>query len=425
VAVVAPPHGRAAHQVPARVTAREVLGVPEFRALLGSSALSILGDEIARIAVALLVYDWTGSAFYAAATFACSYLTWLVGGPVLSTLADRLPRRQLMIACDLLRAGLVALLVVPDVPLAAVFVVLVLVGILAPPFDAAKSAVLPEVLTGDRYVVGNALQGTVFQAARAVGFLVGGAVVQATSAQGALGIDALSFLLSAALLAARVQERPRPAPATTSLLTDTGAGVRLVAGDRVLRRMLAFGLLGGLVMVAPEGLAVPVAEKLGGGPLTAGLLVGAVPAGFLVGSLLLLRLAPAHRLALLPLLVVVSGVALLVTPALRTTGALTAAWFVCGAGSALSVVANAAYMQAVPAAVRGRAFGVAATTLMAVQGVLLLAVGALGEVLDPPVVVAVAGLVALVGVVPLARTPLGPAGTGSTAAPGGAGGAVR
>jgi hypothetical protein len=383
--------------VPAeRATVRTALGVREFRALLASSALSMAGDQVARIAVALLVYRRSGSAFAAAATYALSYLTWLFGGPVLTALADRLPRRRLMVVCDLLRAALVCVLLVPHVPLSVVFGVLLLVGLLSPPYDAAKSAVLPDVLPGDLYVVGNALQNTVFQAANVAGFLLGGAVVAVTSVHGALAIDAASFVLSALLLAA-VAERPLPERQDASLLTDAVEGFRLVARRRPLRRLLAYGLLGAVVMVTPEGMAVPVARELGGGPLAAGVLTAAVPAGFLVGSFLLLRVPPARRTALLPGLVVLSAAALLVTPLLSSVASVATAWAVAGAGSALGIIANAAYMQAVPAELRGRAFGVADTLLMALQGVVLLAVGALAERLDPLGAVAVAGVGALGG----------------------------
>ena len=380
---------------------REVLAVREFRALLGSSALSLMGDQIARIAVAVLVFERTGSAFAAASTVACSYLPYLLGGPLLATLADRVPRRRLMVVCDLLRAALVGLLVLPDVPLAVLFPVLVMVGLLSPPFDAAKSATLPEVLHGERYVVGNALQGTVNQAGQMLGFLAGGTVVAMTGAHGALAVDAATYLLSALVLAARVHERPVPPARGTSLLADTRDGFGLVSHDPVLRRLLAFGLLASLVMIAPEGLAVPTADSLGGGAATAGLLTAAVPAGFLLGSFLLLRIHPQRRVGLLPVLLVVSGVVLMLTPLVHHTAAVTALWVVAGAGSALSVVANGAYMTAVPSELRGRAYGVASTALMATQGGLLLGLGALAEVLGALATVATAGAVALLGVLPL------------------------
>lgn len=400
-------------EAPARV--RDVLRVPEFRALLASSVLSITGDQVARIAVALLVYERTGSSFAAAATYACSYLTWLVGGLVLSTVADRVPRRRLMVWCDLLRAAAVALLLVPQAPVALVFVVLLLVGVLSPPFDAAKSAVLPEVLPGDAYTVGNGLQSSVFQAANALGFVLGGAAVALVGIRGALALDALSFLLSAALLATGVRERPMPPRDGASLLTDTAAGVGLVTRDQDLRRLLAFGLLGAVVLIAPEGLAVPVAADLHlGAPnasataaYSAGLLTAAAPAGFLVGSALLLRLPQARRVARMPAMVVGAGAALLLTPALaQVSGTLgtvlvALAWGGAGAGSAMLLVANAAYMRAVPVAMRARAFGVANTALMVLQGLLLLTMGALAELVDPAWVVAAAGAAALVAVAPL------------------------
>lgn len=393
--------------VDGRVTVRQVLGVGEFRALLVSSLLSVLGDQVARIAVALLVFERTSSAFAAAATYACSFLPWLVAGPVLSALADRLPRRRLMVVSDLLRAVLVGLLVLPGVPLAGVYALVVAIGFLSPAFDAAKAAVLTEVLTGDRYVVGNAVQNTAIQTAQVLGFLVGGAAVAFASTGGALAIDAASFLLSALLIGLAVQERPLPERHLETLLADIREGVSLVAGEPRLRRMLSFGLLGALVTIAPEGLAVPVGKALGGGDLTVGVLTAALPAGFLVGSAVLLRLAPERRLALLPPLVVLSSVALLVTPLVHATAGVAVLWVFVGMGSALNLVANAEYMQAVPRELRGRAFGVADTALTAWQGGLLLVVGALAEPLPPSVVLSITGAAALVGLVVLGVHPRG------------------
>lgn len=387
-----------------------MLGLPEFRAVLASAGLSVLGDQVTRIAVALLVYERTGSAFASSATYACSYLTWLVGGPVLSALADRHRRRRLMIVCDLLRMVLVALLVLPDVPLAAVFGVLVLVGLLAPPFDAAKGALLPELLDGDQYVTGNAVIGFVAQAGQVVGFLVGGLLVAAAGARGALALDAATFLASAVALALFVRERPAPRGEGGSLIRDIRQGVGLVAGSPVLLRMLGFGLLGSVVMVAPEGLAVPVAYQVGGGAATSGVLSAAVPAGFLLGSFLVLRLDPDRRIELLPALVGLACVPLLLTPLAGSGGLVAALWLLSGLGNAGQLVANASYMIAAPAEARGRAFGLAVTALMALQGLVLLAVGALSNVVDPRSAVAASALATLVLLPLVARRPADRAG---------------
>ena len=96
----------------------------EFRALWLAQILSVLGDQLARVALTLLVYDRTRSPLLAAVTFAASVLPVFVGGLVLSPLADRLPRRAVMIACDLARMVLVLIMAIPGVPLP------VLVGLL-------------------------------------------------------------------------------------------------------------------------------------------------------------------------------------------------------------------------------------------------------------------------------------------------------
>ena len=395
---------------PPAVSVREVLGVPEFRAVLASSGLSILGDQVARIAVALLVYERGGSAFAASATYACSYLTWLVGGPALSALADRHRRRRLMVTCDLLRAVLVAVLVLPDLPLWVLFAVLVLVGLLAPPFDSARSALLPEVLEGERYVTGNAVSNTVAQAAQVGGFALGGLLVGVAGARGALALDALTFVVSGLLLAAGLRERPVPT-GTTTLARDVREGVRLVVHDRGLRRLLGYGVLAAVVMIAPEGLAVPVADTLGGGAATTGLLTAAVPAGFLIGSFLLLRVPVDRRLDMVPRLVALACVPLLLTPLVDASWLVGLLWLLAGCFSAASLVINAAYMVAAPTGARGRAYGVAVSALMAVQGVTLLIGGALAESLDPRLAVTVLaavalGLTSLLGLAPGRATPV-------------------
>src|SRR5258708_25704214 len=102
--------------------------------------LSLVGDLLATIALTVLVYNNTGSTLLAAATFAIGYLPWVVGGPILAALADRLPWRRTMITCDLVRAAIVGLLALPGVPVPAPLVLPFSSPLLTPPFEAARSA---------------------------------------------------------------------------------------------------------------------------------------------------------------------------------------------------------------------------------------------------------------------------------------------
>jgi len=387
------------------VTYRAVLRVREYRALLFADGLSTLGDQVARIAVALLVLERSGSAFAASATYACSYLTWLVGGPLLSALPDRYPRRRLMIMCDLARMLLVACLAIPGVSLWVVFAVLTVVGLLAPPAEAARSALLADILKGEQYVVANALTNAVGQGGQVFGFVTGGALVAGLGVQAALLLDAATFGVSALLLLGAVHERlidRADSAQHGSALQEAAAGFRLVAGSPRLRGLLAWGLLSAGSGVAAEGLAVSISDQHGGGALWAGVLTAAVPAGFLLGSWLLLKVQADRRESLFPGLVALGCVPLLATPLVEDLRLITALWVLAGCGGALQIVANSAYVQAVPAQLRGRAFGVAGTTMMVLQGVLLLGAGALAELTGPrlPIAVIAGGCLLLVPLIP-------------------------
>ena len=384
-----------------RVTYREVLAVREFRGLLLSDGLSTLGDQIARIAVALLVLERSGSAFAASATYATSYLTWLLGGPLLSALPDRYPRRRVIVACDLARMALVASLAVPGLSLWVVFGVLIAVGLLSPPAEAARSALLADVLEGEPYVVANALSNAVGQAGQVGGFVLGGALVGLIGVEGALLADAATFAASALLLVVLVEEHVvLRTDAGAAMLSEAVAGARLVWRSPRLRRLLAWGLLSAGSVIAAEGLAVAITQEQGGGPLAAGILTAAVPAGFLIGSWALLRVPSVRREGLFPALVALTCLPLLATPFVDSLVLITALWVLAGCGNALQLVANSSFVQAVPPHLRGRAFGIAATLLMVLQGVVLLGAGALAEVTEPRVPIAVLALLSLL-VVPL------------------------
>lgn len=381
----------------------EVLRVREFRGLLVADGLSTLGDQVARIAVALLVLERSGSAFAASATYACSYLTWLLGGPLLSALPDRYPRRRVMVVSDLVRMVLVALLALPGLSLWLVFTLLILVGLLSPPSDAARSALLADVLEGEGYVVGNALSNAVGQAGQVGGFVAGGALVGLIGVEGALLADAATFAVSAVLLLAMVKEHRVVRAADTapgSALSEALAGAHLVWGSKRLRVLLFWALLSAGSVIAAEGLAVPISDELGGGPLAAGILTASAPAGFLIGSWLLLRVPSSRRETLFPVLVAVTCLPLLLTPLVESIPVLVALWVLAGCGNALQLVANSAFVQAVPVHLRGRAFGVAVTLLMVLQGLVLLAAGALAELTGPRTPIAVLALLSLL-LVPL------------------------
>ena len=119
---------------------------------------------------------------------------------------------------------------------------------------------MPDVLPGDTFVLGSAIGNITYQASQILGFVAGAAVVAVLDPHKTLGIDAVTFGLSALILLTGARSRPaagRAGAARASLWSVSADGVRIVFGSR----LLLFGWLAGFYIV-PEGLAAPYARSL-------------------------------------------------------------------------------------------------------------------------------------------------------------------
>ena len=373
----------------------EVLADRQFRALWIAQLLSVIGDQVARVALTVLVFDRTASPALTALTYALTFLPDLVGGPLLSGLADRLPRRATMAVTDVVRALLVTAMALPGLPLSAVAALLVAVQLCAAPFQAARAAILPTVLTGERYVVASAISGTTYQSAQVLGFALGGPLLALVGVGPALLVDAATFAVSALVLRLGLAEQ-RPHGALPTPRAHLLAGARIVGRDRRLRALVLLACVSAFV-VTVEGLAAPYAAELGAGPTAVGLLLAANPLGTAVGIVLLTRgVAPERRPRLLGPLAVASCLPLVVSALHPGLVGVLVAWTVSGLACAYQVPTNAAFVAAVPDAHRGQAFGLAVTALRVTQGLGVLAAGLLAQRTGPSGAVALAGTVGAV-----------------------------
>ena len=134
----------------ARTPFRDVFAVAEFRALWMAQLLSVVGDQLARVALTVLVYDRTRSALLAAITFVVSIVPTFIGGLTLAWLADRYPRRGVMIGCDLARCALVLVMIIPGVSLAGLVALLFLVTLVGALFASARAAIFPAASSARR-----------------------------------------------------------------------------------------------------------------------------------------------------------------------------------------------------------------------------------------------------------------------------------
>ena len=386
-----------------RATFRDVFAIGEFRWLWLSYLMSIAGDQLALVALTVLVYARTHSPLATAAAYTVGFLPWLFGGPTLAKLADRFPRRTVMIICDVARTVLVAIMAVPAVPLGALIVLLFVVTLLGSPFRAARSAMMPDILTGDRYVLGTAAMQTTNRTGRLIGFAVGGAIVGGVGARGAMGIDAATFAVSALMLSAGVRHRPMPRhPDGHPVSGRADSALRLVFGNPTLRTLMLLGWLVPFYAV-PEAMAVPYASHFGGGPATAGLILAAGPFGSLLGTIAFGRFVdpPVRSAWMGPLAVACCGVLVLcaLNPGLGLALAIIAA---AGALTASQLATNAGFVNAVPRHRRGQAFGRANGGINVGQGLWFAVAGLAANTFGPARVIAASGVIGAAAAIALA-----------------------
>lgn len=355
------------------------------------------------MAITLLVFDQTHSALLAAVAFAASVIPTFAGGLLLSGLADRWPRRRVMIGCDLSRAVLVGLMAVPGIPLAVQVCLLVLVTLISAPFTSARAALYPDILAGDRYVLGTAVTLTTLQFAQVLGFAVGGVAVGFFGVRASLLADAATFILSAVITRLWVLARP-PAYASLTRL-DRGAtppggaghrlsaGIRLVLGTSALRTPMLLGWLAAFYNV-PEGVAAPLGHDLGGGPAAVGLILAAGAFGAALGAVLFSRLVePERRLRWMSPLATMSCAVLVLFVFRPPLPAVLLVLVAGGLFDCYQLAANAAFVRAVPDGQRSQAFGLAQGGMSLGQGMAMILAGAAAQRFAPSLVIAVSGAV--------------------------------
>ncbi|HST85747.1 MAG TPA: MFS transporter [Kineosporiaceae bacterium] len=395
---------------------RDVFAVAEFRAVFLADLTSLLGDQIAAVAVAVLLYERSGSPLLAALGYATAYLPWLLGGPLLAAWAERFPPRTVLIGCDLGRAALIGLAALPGLPLLVIGLLVFTAALLAPPFESTRSAVLPQILEGDRYPVAMSLRDAIHQSAQLVGFGVGGALVLVLSAPGALALDAVTFAVSALILRSGLPSAASPRPRDSvidlnrrpddpagsdgrSLWREALAGFAVIRADRMLSTPLLLGIIGAAYAIVPEAIAPAYADSVGGDATAVGLIMAAVAGGSVLGGLAMGRMvAPARRIRLIRPLALAGTLPLLLVllrPGLTVSLALFA---LTGLASSYQVAANAMFAQRLPVAVRARAFGIAITGLYGGQALAIVLAGAAAQFLGPATVVAGAGLLGAIGI---------------------------
>lgn len=348
----------------------------EFRTVWLSEAQSVVGDQLTTVALSLTVYHRTGSALLSAVAYALTFLPALAGGLGLSQLADRYPRRTVLVTAALIQAVFVGAMAIPDLPLVPLCGFLVLARLAGSPSNAAQNALTREIFTDDElYLRSQDIRGITTNTAQLLGLACGGVLVTATGPSWALGIDATTFAISAFALHRWVRPRPAAGDGNGSWF----GAIRWVSAQRRLRVLLGLSWLVGPATV-PAGLVAPLAKEIGASDQAVGWLLAADPLGFVIGVFVLSHYVSAEsRRRILGVLGIVPTAILIVfavQPSLVLSLVLLAA---AGATGAYIITVGATFITWVPNEMRGGAGGVYRTGLRVAQGVGVALGGALAQ----------------------------------------------
>jgi MFS family permease len=380
--------------VPPRATFRDVFAVREFRFLWSSVVLSTAGDRLALVALTLLVFARTHSPLLAALVYAAGYLPWVIGGLFLADVADRRPRRSVMVFCDAARAVLVAAMVIPHVPVGVLVALLFAATMFAPPFESARASITPDILTGERYVLGTSVLQTTSLASQVLGAAGGGVAVAFIGVRSSLVVDSATFVLSGLLIAVGTRARPpaaAPGSAQSSPLARMRDGFRLIFSDPALRTLLLFGWLV-IFYIVPEGIAAPYAARLGGGSIASGLVIASTALSTTIAMPLFSRFVrPRQRINWMGPLAILTCGSLILTALHPGLAASLGIFSLSAAFGVYQNAANTAFVIRVPNERRAQAFGIASTGVIVGQGAAFVAAGAATEVFSPAAVIAVGG----------------------------------
>jgi DHA3 family tetracycline resistance protein-like MFS transporter len=260
-------------------------------------AISLLGDGIYLVAIVWQVYELSDAPTALALVGICLTVPQvalvLVGGAV----TDRLERRRVLLAADVLRGVAVgvagALAVAGELRLWHLFVLAALFGVGSAMFGPAFSAIIPELVPDDQILQANSLERFVRPLAiRFIGPAVGGVIVARFGAGTAFLLDSASFAASIAALLAIGRRPVLVAPDRRhSLLHDVGEGIAFVRSQSWLLGTILATSIGMLFFLGPVYVLLPlvVKQSLGGTASDLGLVfaaggVGAMVASFVLGA---------------------------------------------------------------------------------------------------------------------------------------------
>jgi MFS family permease len=384
-----------------------------IRLLAAGGLVSGLGDMAAITALSYVIYRQTGSAVWLGVVYVINFGINGLLNPVAGVLADRLDRRRLQIACELLSAALFVALALVSHPLAMVLIMLV-ASVVGTPIFLAFAAAVPNLVEADDLSWANSLVSMAGMVGRTVGPALGGLLVGVIGGRGVFAFDAATFVvLAGATWLATGRYTGERDDSDSAERWSSLAGFRHIASSPVLLPLVAAWTIMFFAVDIAFVADAPLAKLLGAGSLGFGLITSMWGIGAVLGALAARRLSA--RVEGFAILAGTFGVTVgyVLVALARSFPVVLGGEMVAGFADNYGGVAGTNVIQRTsPDAIRGRVFGAIGMAGMTANipafllgGLLVGAIGPRGVYLLGAAVALPAGLVMLSGVRALRRQP--------------------
>jgi DHA3 family macrolide efflux protein-like MFS transporter len=383
-----------------------------FSAFWLAGTISLFGDRLHQIALGVMVLNVTGSAFQTGLVFLAATLPNLLLGPIAGTFVDRWNQKHVMIASDLLRAGMVlSIPFIVDTNLMLVYPLAFLITTVSLFFRPAKAAVLPRIVRREDLTPANGAMWTGETMADIAGYPLAGVFVAFLGSNLALAfwVDSVTYLVSAILLAGLVippvvrEVGPRVGGAVRAFIDEMRVGWQFLRGEPSLFQntlvsivaQLSIGAtlalmvvyaqrsLDGNTIAYPENYAV-IEAAIGLGNLVGGFVVGAIGARLRKGWLIITGFA-------------VMGVATILLGLTSNAYMAIGAAVVIGIFNLVYVIpSQTLFAELTPAALMGRVIAIRSSIVMgALTGAMAVSAG-LADQVDAGTIIAATGVLTVI-----------------------------
>jgi MFS family permease len=204
-----------------------------------------MGSALTSLTASILIYRQTGSTLSVGLMLIATTAPTLLVGLIAGVFVDRFDRKRIMIAADLIRAVLIALVpfVIP-LNIAFMYVIVALSSTVTQFFDPANASLMPDIASEEELAQANSLMSISSVGATTIGFVLSGLIATGFSIELAFWIDAFTFVASAICISL-IKVPPMKAEGATNIaavFANLKSGIRYVGNTPVLRSLLLIGL---------------------------------------------------------------------------------------------------------------------------------------------------------------------------------------